>query len=383
MNAIRRRFALLLLALGLLTGIPAWVPATPCPAGHHELVQPFLITFDRHEHHVIVFVADHPDYEAVEAMVTLRGDQPPLIRAVLNQHDGFQIDHFNDAELARDWAALFTGRRAVYTPIRFAVRRVDGIPRLRLRFTSYRGEDVDLYFEGAAPPTPELGGFINPGEHAAGASLPVMWASRSSAPSDATALTIDEEPFTVAGPAPGVPGGFYTRDFRIGVFRAGHLELELLSAPSRLEEGEYWVYKDHLDNLHLYEILAALGNELTIRKTTTSPALTEEILTAERVGRRIELRSVRATGRKGDDDAAPPPPPAGLTLDLSTPGRFSVSLDEHADLVTGTASHEQRAATQEWALQPVEPSWATNRRVTAAVTRHGDAYLIDGEIGAP
>ncbi|WP_437838252.1 hypothetical protein [Sorangium sp. So ce1153] len=385
MVAFQRRFVLFLLVLGLFVGIPAWIPATPstCPAGQHDLVQPFLISFDRHEHHVIAFFAGHPDYESVEAMVTLRDGQPPLIRGVLYQHEGLQIDHFNDAELARDWEAIFAGRQAVYTPIDFAVRTVGGIPSLRLRFTTYRGEDIDLHFEGAAPPAPELGGFINPGEHAAGASLPLMWASASAAAGDATALTIDGVLFPLAGPAPGVPGGFYTRDFRIGVFRAGRLELDLLSAPGRFEPGEYWVYQDHLANLHLYEILAVDGRELTIRKTTTSPALTEEVLTAERVGRGIELRSVRVTGRRGDDHSAPPPPSAGLTLDLSTPGRFSVSLDEHADLVTGTASHERRGVTQEWKLEPVEPSWATNRTVTGAVPRHGGAYLVDNQVGDP
>ncbi|WP_437602010.1 hypothetical protein WMF28_10330 [Sorangium sp. So ce590] len=385
MASSRNRIVLMLLAVGLLIGGPSWIPVTPPPrpVGPLELVQPFLITYDRHEHHVVVFLADHPDYSGIEAMITLRRGQPPLLRAIIKLHDGSQIDHFNDAELARGWAGIFTGRQTVVRPIHFEVRKVHGLPRLRLRLTSYRGEDIDLYFEAAAPPSPELGGFINPGGSSQSASLPLMWANASSAPSDATVLTIDEVPFAPGGPAPGVPGGFYTRDFHIGVFRAGHQALELLSAPSRLEAGEYWVYQDQLGNSHLYEILTVEGDELTIRKTTTSPALTEEVVTAERVGERLELRSVRATGRRGYEGSAHPPPPAGLTLDLSTPGRFSVSLGEHADLVTGTASREEHAPTEGWTLEPVEPSWATSRQVTAAVTRRGDADLVDNEIGEP
>ncbi|KYG03053.1 hypothetical protein BE21_53520 [Sorangium cellulosum] len=385
MASSRNRTILLMVALGLLIGVPAWAPVLipTRPVDPLELVQPFLITYDRHEHHVVAFLADHPDYSAIEAMVTLRRGQPPLIRANISLRGGSQVDHFNDAELARDWAGFFTGRQTVVRPIHFEARTVDGLPRLRLRLTSYRGEDIDLYFEGAAPPSPELGGFINPGGSSQSASLPVMWASESSAPSDATVLTIDDVPFTLGGPAPGVPGGFYTRDFRIGVFRAGHLELELLSAPSRLEAGEYWVYQDQLGNLHLYEILTVEGDELTLRKTTTSPALTEEVVTAARVGGRLELRSVRATGRRGYEVSAPPGPPAGLTLDLSTPGRFSVSFDEHADLVTGTPSRHEHAPMEAWTLEPVEPSWATSRQVTAAATRRRGAYLIDNEIGEP
>ncbi|WP_437534844.1 hypothetical protein WME79_11575 [Sorangium sp. So ce726] len=385
MASSRNRIVLMLLALGLLIGVPAWLPITTSArsVGPLELVQPFLITYDRHDHHVVVFLADHPDYSTIEAMITLRRGQPPRIRAVISQRDGLQVDHFNDAELARDWAGIFTGRQTVYRPIHFEARNVHGLPRLRLRFTSYRGEDMDLYFEGAAPPSPEVGGFINPLGNSQGASLPLMWANASAASTGATVLTIDEVPFALGGPVPGVPGGFYTRDFRIGVFRAGRLELDLLSAPSRLEAGEYWVYRDQLENLHLYEIVTVEGDELTLRKTTTSPVLTEEVVTAERVGERLELRSVGATGRRGYEYPASPPPPAGITLNLSTPGRFSVSLDEHADVVTGTASREEHASTEVWTLEPVEPSWATSRQVTAAATRDGDVYLIDNEIGNP
>jgi hypothetical protein len=51
-------------------------------------LQPFLVTFDRHEEHVIVFLLDHPEYEAIEAMVDRRAGGPPRIQATLNLRDG-------------------------------------------------------------------------------------------------------------------------------------------------------------------------------------------------------------------------------------------------------------------------------------------------------
>lgn len=91
---------------------------------------------------------------------------------------------------------------------------------------------------------------------------------------------------------------------------------------------------------------------------------------------------IRATGRRSGKDPVPPAP-AGLTLDLSTPGSFSLSLDEHAQLITGTASREQYPERTVWSLQPVEPAWATNREVTATGTRQWGVYVIDNEVGAP
>lgn len=380
------RFCIALLpVLGLLAGACHPVPPEQDPGAPElqGLVQPFLITMDRHEHHVIVFIADHPDYQAIEAMVTLRPGRPPLIRATINLHDGHQIDHFNDHEIASDRAAIFTGRETVYRPITFETDDVNGVPVTRVRFTSYRGEVVKLRFEALTPPAPQLGGFIDPGAHAAGSSLPVMWADASALDGDGTVLLIDGVPFTlVESPPSPFPGGFYTAGFRIGVLRQGQLELRPLATPSRLAEGEWWVYEDNLGHLHLYEILDTAGDRLTIRVATTSPVFTTQVLEAEVVDESIELRSIRVTGQPLGW-APIPPPPAGLMLDLSVPGQFSISLDGHEDLVTGTASSGGDDTTRSWTLVPTAPSWATNRSAQAVVTRQPDGYTIVNEVGAP
>nr|AYM54197.1 hypothetical protein [Sorangium cellulosum] len=386
MHSHRNRLASWLLLLGLLLGVGAWIPFAPTarPLGEQRFVQPFLITFERHEVQVIAFTPDHPDYEAIEVFVTRRFGRPPLLRAIITLHGGFHVDHYNDPEIARERAAIFTGRETVYRPIDFDEGQVDGFPAARLRFTSYRSEDIDVYLEASAWPAPELGGFIDPGDHSEGDSLPVLWADASAPVSAASSVTIDGAPVALGDPASGIPGGIYSFGFRIGVVYEGHLALEQLSAPRRLAEGERWLYQDHLGIRHAYGIASVMGDRLTIRKTTTSPALTEEIIEAQVVSGRIELRSVRATGRTGFDRSdAPPPAPAGLTLDLSTAGAFSLSLDENPDLIAGTATVERRAATSVWTLQPVEPSWATSRQVTATVSRHRDVLLIEGEVSAP
>ncbi|AUX21454.1 uncharacterized protein SOCEGT47_019380 [Sorangium cellulosum] len=380
MRSYRNRFALLVFSLGLLIGVPAQAPAMPCeePRSLQGFLQPFLNAFHRYDHHVIVFLADHPDYEAVESMITYRAGQQPLIRAFITLRDGTQIDHSSDREFVRDRAALLTEREVLYRPIHFEVSEVDGVPRVQVRFRSYRGESIALDAAGLTPPSPDLGGLINPGGH--GGDLAILWAEGSAPVSPGSVLTIDGVPFALGNPAFGGAAGFYSAGFQIGVFYDGHLELRPISAPRRVVVGERWVYRDNLGNRHTYEIVDIDGDQLTVHKTTTSPALTEEILTAGLVGGQLELRSVRATGRVGDELPIPPAP-EGLTLDLSTPGGFSISLDEHADLVTGIASLTEQRARTVWTLQPVEPPWTASATVTATVTVRRGVYSIDSQTG--
>ncbi|MFY0574813.1 hypothetical protein ACN28S_11000 [Cystobacter fuscus] len=79
MRFYRDRFAFVALVTFLLVGAnaPAAPPRPPGPMHPESIVQPFLITFDRHEVQVIAVLANHPVYEAIEVMVTRRTGRPP------------------------------------------------------------------------------------------------------------------------------------------------------------------------------------------------------------------------------------------------------------------------------------------------------------------
>ena len=68
----------------------------------HDLLQPFLLRFRYEQLHIMAFFSGHPDYEAVEAMISSRGDGTPSIRAILTRHDQRQIDHVNDDALSAE-----------------------------------------------------------------------------------------------------------------------------------------------------------------------------------------------------------------------------------------------------------------------------------------
>ncbi|WNG33983.1 hypothetical protein F0U61_10295 [Archangium violaceum] len=385
MRSYQTRLAIVLLAMGLLAGGNASHAddSLAVPQGARSFIQPFVLTFDRHEDQVIVFLANHPVYEAVEVMVTRRAGQPPLLRAIITRHDKFHIDHVNDAQLARERAVLLPGRKTVYRPILYEQSTDAGIVRARLRFTSYRGEDIDLHFQALAPVSEAQGGLIDPGGHSREDSLAVMWANASAFASPETRLTIHGVSYPLpSGPQPGSRFGIYTAGFLIGVVYEARLELYPLWSPRRLAEGEQWVYLDDLGHLHVYEILGVAGDVLTIRKTTTSPALTEEFLTARREGDGLRLLTVRATGRGREMGPLPPALP-GFTLELSEPGRFALSVDEHARLVTGVVCLEQGATTAAWTLRPTQPEWAALQFVRATVTRLGSRFSLEHMVGAP
>ncbi|WNG29959.1 hypothetical protein F0U62_42585 [Cystobacter fuscus] len=384
MRSYQTALAVVLLAVSLFTGgnVSHAAAPLPVPPDAQNFIQPFFLIFDRNEDQVIVFLANHPVYEAIEVLVTRRAGQQPLLRAIITRHDTDQIDHINDPQLARERAELLPERRTVYRPILYEQREVAGIVTSRLRFKSYRGEDIDLHFQALAPVSTALEGLIAT-EHAREEALPVLWSNARAFASRETRLTLDGVSYPLRpGPQPGSLFGVYSAGFLLGVVYETSLELYLLRSPRRLAEGEKWVYLDNLGNQHVYEIIEVAGEQLTIHKTTTSPTLTEEFITVQREGNGLQLRSVRATGR-GRGGSPPSPSRPGFVLELSGGGEFSLSVDEHVRLITGSVSIEQGANSAAWILRPEQPEWATIFVVRATVTRVGNRFVQESMVGEP
>jgi hypothetical protein len=381
-----RHAALDLRASAHSTGEPAPRQVPSEPAKRHararpwdSFLQPFLMRLHRHDEHVIVYVLGHPEYEAFEAMVTRRPGKSPLIRAILSKRGGVQIDHINEADAVQSVAAALTQRRAIYRPIEYSSAIVDGIPEVHLRFKSYRDEDIDVHFKGKTGLQPGTGKLIDPGTHASSSSLPLMVTRESAFASDKSTVTINGASYAVGSQAPPYFfAGVHSRDFRIGVVRAGHLELERISTPRRLEPGERWVYQDGLGNHHVYEILTA-GEVLTLRKPAVT-AFPEERIEAIAADGGIALRSVQVYCRDGDDESALDDA-SGLRLALTPEGTFTVSLDQHPDVVTGVARLEETGTTTAWTLEPVAPRWTSHRRVQSTVTRADEGATLHSTVG--
>ena len=71
-----------------------------------HFLPPLRVLFRHEDVHVIAFLEDHPEYEAVEAMIGMRAGREPLVRAILTRHDKTQVDHINDQAVVVVPAAL-------------------------------------------------------------------------------------------------------------------------------------------------------------------------------------------------------------------------------------------------------------------------------------
>jgi hypothetical protein len=93
--------------------------------------------------------------------------------------------------------------------------------------------------------------------------------------------------------------------------------------------------------------------------------------------------SVRLTGVAASANATPPAP-IGFTVDMTVPGAFAISIDHHANLVTGSASASIERDDATWTLSPAQPAWAVPRVVHADVSFDYPVGLsIDNTIGGP
>ena len=159
------------------------------------LLQPFLLRFRREDLHIMAFFSGHPDYEAVEAMISYRGDGSPSIRAILTRHDQRQIDHVNDDALSAEGHGV--ARETCRRDIALAVDAPPGRRHARLEFDSHAGEPVVLDITTVGEPDPKRGGISDPGSHSPNTSLPLMRRRASSLAGPQTAVFVGGKHFQV------------------------------------------------------------------------------------------------------------------------------------------------------------------------------------------
>ncbi|MEZ4302718.1 MAG: hypothetical protein R3B70_47785 [Polyangiaceae bacterium] len=382
MLGIERENRFLRAALVVLSALIGVVTAGSAEAGPVRLVQPFRVAYSRFETQVIAFLGQSPDYDAVEVFYQPRPGQAPLLKAIVTALDGAQVDHINDPAVAE----------AIWSPFRpTVVRDIDfeqtvlpgGAIHTVTRLVSYRGEHIEMDVTTIAAPSPALGGFIDPGNHAETSALPVLWVLASAPADTGSSVLIDGVPQPIApGPVPGTLSAFHSAGFDLGVIGADVDPFSLLQGPEEIAIGATWTFCDTGGGVHSYQVIDLVGSDIVIRRITGL----EEIIVARKHPfrpRLLEIRSVRATGIPAALNITPPPP-FGLTLDLTVPGQFSVSLHQHANLITGTAEVSYGPHRVSWALHPDQPSWAVPRSVYANgwFNLQGDTLLVT-TIGSP
>ncbi|MGH6993057.1 MAG: hypothetical protein ACREEH_06945, partial [Caulobacteraceae bacterium] len=187
----------------------------PLPLG---VIQLFPFTWRRDEVHVIVFLAAHPDYEALEAMIGAERSGRRSARTILTRHDGSQIDHVNDRDSLAGMAG--SGRSIVEREISVELGENGGGRLARLSFSSLGGEAVEFVVTSRGEPDARGAGLTDPGAHSAKETLPLMQRLASAPCGPDTWASID-------GVEQGISRGFFTLGFSMAAFRAGRIERPL------------------------------------------------------------------------------------------------------------------------------------------------------------
>jgi hypothetical protein len=335
------------------------------------IVQPFNLRFEPDDLHVIAYVSDHPEYEAVEAMIRLRTGRAPLVRAILTRHDQSQIDHSNDEESSSN---SFEERERCFRDIACVTEESASSRRVVVRFESFRAELVELDITSLGLPAAERGGLSDPGNHSLGSSLPIMYRGRSALAAPGSRVTIDGRSLQIparieaAGRVIAL-AGFVTEVHHMAALRAGVVRLELLEMPVDFRAGECWTYRSG-DEPATYRISRVLTTGAI--EVTRADAKTEWIH-AMPVNGMLELIEVRVQH--------PADTRHFVSLNLSD-GAFTIDIDDAKALVSGTVTESADKERSSVALAPASPVWAASRPVMVEVTRAGSQITLQTTIGS-
>ena len=334
-----------------------------------SVLQPFPLHFRRDDLHVMAFFQGHPAYEAVEAMIQLRADDRPAIRAILTRHDQSQIDHINDVELLASFQE--TKRECCRRDIDLQLDSLGEARRARLQFRSFRDERVVLDLITCGRPDPTRNGLVDPGQHSAHSSLPLMWRSASTLADPRTKVTIDDIEFAVpvrirAGQFT-AHEGYYSEHFSMAAIRAGTWSARLLKKPDQLSVGAEWVFRRGTSDT-TYRVIARDAG-LSIAKLDA----TGEMMTAKAIGNRLAVARIALAPEAGAKD--------GLVLAFDGHGGFGLSIEGNQDIVSGRVTVVEESGRLRISLAPQAPAWATDRAVHVTCSSEGDQLQVVTTIG--
>jgi hypothetical protein len=174
--------------------------------------------------------------------------------------------------------------------------------------------------------------------------------------------------------------GYYSEDFKIGVFRAGEMEMKIAETPSQIAKGQHWTYQK--DNGAVsYEITRLEEDEITISNENTE-------ISAEMIHDSLYIKSIRLVDKNRYESSVfsidfTPSLPVFIAEDCHCLPEvsFSISIDNHASLISGDAILEKHHKITKLTLMPLEPEWAAKRPLVLLMEQQADKLLIISQVG--
>jgi hypothetical protein len=335
------------------------------------LVSPLRIHCVDDDRHVIAYFSGHPEFECVEAMFSARSDGTFSVRAILTRRDQTQIDFVNDPVLLLG----DTGpeRVRVVRDIRVTLREDADLPVAEVEFDSLAGERVVLRIACASRPDASRGGLTDPGAHALGSSLPLMWRQASAVAGRSSCVHIAGVRYAIPelfrqGPHFVAHHGYHTQGFHMAAIRNESRAFRVVQQPRSLRRGAQWVYETSSGQL-VHEI-ESKDDDGTLR--ITSSARPGEIVHAVETAGRLLLEQI----------VSPPVRTRGkhVALSFGPSNAFSIRLGSHADVLRGAVSAPDPCSLL---LAPQSPAWAIRRPVHVRWAIQDDLVTIETACRAP
>lgn len=340
---------------------------------------PFSIHYVHYQFHIMLFLEDHPEYEAVEAFIT---ETPSLsIRAIITAHDQTQVDYYNTEKSRDELKSLGLDRAMHYAEISYKRTGKNGGTKVSMQFDTVEGKKIDFFMDLAAEPMTKYGGLVDPEGHSPTTSLPVMYRESSALAGSKSFVSFDGKKYSIpvlVDASPFFKGykGYFSNEMRIAVLRAGKSTIEPIEAPVKFNPGERWVYRENGIE-ETWTITELSGTRIRIDGIN-------EIVIAEVLDGQIGIKKIQS---KGDD------PEKTFTIEFGSPlfvsgiapqnsnNTFSIGLAGKENLVVGDFSLEASTAGYVFRLIPKKPDWAKPRIVTITETRGANGISRNCTIG--
>lgn len=341
-------------------------------------VQPFSLVFNHNDIHVMLYFKGHPEYEAVEALIQEKKVGKPLIRAIITRHDQSQVDYINDESVVEKILKEKIEREIYFTEIRYFKAFEQGKPYINLKFTTNKGEDINFDFYSTGKPSSSFAGLVDPEDHSAKTSLPIMYREKSILASSESSIEVDGIKYKIPKKI-WIPiffkgmKGYYSEEFSLGVFRTFSEELKLFATPLDLSPGQKWIYQSNCSRKE-YEIIDQQENKLIIKQG-------KQKIYVENIKSKLLIEKIVLSTRTSDFSIQfNPLLPIRPVKEEKNEVNFSVSINHHQDLVSGKINVITEEGSIKFSLIPEKPEWAMKRPITTTIKQEEDCFFIKTKI---
>lgn len=335
--------------------------------------QPYSLLYNYNDFHVMLYFLDHPEYEAVEAMIGVENQKKHFIRAIITRHDKTQVDYINYKDIVDQIKKQKIDRETHYTEIIYKRTIIGGKSSILLKFTTIKNEKITFNFKAVGKVSPKYAGLTDPERHSINSSLPIMYREQSTLAHPDSKITFNDKMFQIPVKIY-VPSffkgmkGYYSEGFSMGIIRSDVKELVLIKQPKQLSVGEQWIYKSN-DKIIKFRIINKTDNQFLIMRCN-------ELIEAEIVNGAFQIKKISVQpnlkSRGLHIEFSPSLPLLPIKFKQPPDIQFQISIDNHDSLVTGVI----KATDSELIMIPKDPEWAKKRIVHNTIKRKENTILI-------